>query len=394
MKKKRIAFIHYPRSVDAKLGTMPFAIYIVKALDIAGWDIDLFLWEDDLSVYSNYFSDNVNITRLKSCDNHRLIKGDKFYWINYINDPFIRLEVKKLPDYEIVFGLGQLGIYIASLVARSCKSHYFYINDEFPSSYITSSFKSYWNRKERLAASKASLIIVPDEQRLVPLLKELKIDKSNVNFAVIPNAIELTGDIKNINWHERLNLPANAVPFLHAGSVSDWAQVPEILSSLNYWSSDAVLILNSRVPVPESYKQQLSHLMIENKVFWNENPLHEDELNSLVSYCHGSFALYRDLGDNIKYIGWSSGKLLRSIVCGRPVIASNFPSLSFVEKYKIGRLIKNPSEIPEAVDDLIRNSEEYGNNCKKYADTEIKFEIWWGDACRKVKKITGIELSN
>ncbi|MDX1373787.1 MAG: hypothetical protein R3321_15035, partial [Nitrososphaeraceae archaeon] len=145
MSKKRIAFVHYPRSVDfAILETMPFALHIIKALDIAGWKVDLFLWENEQTNYSNYFSDNVNITRLYSCNKNRIIKNEQFDWLNYINDPLIRLEIKKTPDYEVVFGLGQFGIYIASLIAQSCHSPYFYINDEFPSSYA-SSFWSYWH---------------------------------------------------------------------------------------------------------------------------------------------------------------------------------------------------------------------------------------------------------
>ena len=390
---KSIAFVHYPYDADnALLESMPFALNIVRVLDRSGWKIDLYIWEKDTSVYSDYFSDRVKIKKINSCNRRRLFKREALSWLNYLNDPFIRLDVLKAGKYQCIFGLGQVGIYLAGLMSRKSRSPYIYINDEFPSSYPTSA-QHYWHRRERQAVADSTLIIVPDEQRIKTLSDEMSLKDADVQFAVLPNAVDVSNENIQINWHDRLGLPPDSIPFLHAGSVSDWAQVPEILSSITYWPENAVLVINSRTPVSESYKTQLSHLLVKNRVFWSERPLREQELNSLVKYCAGSFALYRDLGDNIKYIGWSSGKLLRSIMCGRPVIASRLPSLDFVEKNELGRLVTHPSEIPEAVSDLINRSAAYGSNCKAYADNEINFDIWWNRATDKFRQLTDISLN-
>ncbi len=364
---------------------------IIKALAQSGHHVDLYLWEKDTAVYSSYFPENVRILKLQTCRPDRIIKR-KMDWLNHFMKPFIKLELNLNRKYDIVFGLGQIGIYLAELMANKCDARYIYINDEFPSAYGTD-YNNYWKKEERETAANACLIIAPDEQRIPLLCSELGVDADKISTAVIPNAIRPSPVVSTINWAERLQLPVGSKPLLHAGSVSDWAQIPEILSSLYYWPADTVLIINSRTPVTQSYKQQIAHLLPVNRVFWTEEPLREDELNSLVSYCMASFSLYRDLGDNIRYVGWSSGKLLRSLVCGRPVIASRLPSLEFVEQHGLGKLVTHPGEIPEAVADIINNQDRYRTNCHDYVKTHLDFKKYWNTACSKIQKVTGIELN-
>jgi hypothetical protein len=160
---------------------------------------------------------------------------------------------------------------------------------------------------------------------------------------------------------------------VNAGSLTDWAQVPEILASVSYWPAEAVVLLhNSRASRDElaSYRRQLSHLDNPERVFWSPDLLPENMLNSLVRYCTGSFALYRNTGPNFEQIGASSGKLMRSIVCGTPVITSNFDSLNFVSKEGVGLQVTHPSEIPGAVENLIRNTERYRTQCARFVSSE------------------------
>ncbi|MFM6347579.1 MAG: hypothetical protein ACKPFK_20875, partial [Dolichospermum sp.] len=42
------------------------------------------------------------------------------------------------------------------------------------------------------------------------------------------------------------------------------------------------------------YRQQLSHLDVEGRIFWSLEPMSDTMLNSLVAYCAGNFALYRN----------------------------------------------------------------------------------------------------
>ena len=177
-----------------------------------------------------------------------------------------------------------------------------------------------------------------------------------------------------------MGIPHGKRIFIHAGSVADWAQVPEILTSVCYWPADAVLLLHSKNRRELTrYRQQYSHLDFPERVYWSLEPLSEDMLHSLISYCDGSFALYRNnIWPGIELIGTSSGKLMRSIVCSTPVITSSFESLNFVTREGLGIQVAHPSEIPAAIDDLTRNSESYRTRCALFAISEkfLREEAW------------------
>ncbi len=388
----RIAFIHHPFSAEfALLESMPIGLNVVQALDNAGHEVDLFIWEKNPSVYEKRFSSNVRVRQFGSGQPKRVIKR-KLDWLNYLNQPFAHVDGLRHKNYDCVFGLGQIGLWLASLLARHSNAAYFYINDEFPSSYGLP-HNSYWNRMERKAAAGASVIIVPDEQRAKPLYKELELEISTVPYAVIPNVIAAQEIDEDIDWKSRLGINTDSIPLLHAGSVADWAQVPEILASVPYWPEQTVMIINGRTPVGHSYKQELGHLLVKDRVFWTEQPLRESELNSLVRSSAASFALYRDLGENIRTIGWSAGKLLRSIACGRPVIASRYPSLAFIEEFELGRLVTHPAEIPAAITSLLNDQQRYESNCTAYTDTHLAADKWWPHVVERIKKATGIALA-
>jgi glycosyltransferase involved in cell wall biosynthesis len=177
------------------------------------------------------------------------------------------------------------------------------------------------------------------------------------------------------DWHALLGIPFGKRIFLNAGTLGDWFQIPEILSSTVHWPSDAVLLLHSRTPEQDGdYRRQLSHLLVPGKVFWTAAALSDNLLNSLVAHCNGSFALYRNVGPNFLFAGTSSGKLMRSVMCGTPVITSNFDSFRFVSQEGIGVQVRHPSEIPAAIEKLIGNEGVYREKCLSFATYEVMRE--------------------
>lgn len=388
MKNSRIAFVHFPHYPNnARLETMPFALNSVNALAKAGWDVDLFLWEDPICNYDHVISKNVRIIY-----NKEVFSNDFYSKIicKIITEPRIwKYKFQNYKKYSCVFGLGQAGSYIASVIAEASKCPFIYLNDEFPSCWA----ESIWTELERKSAQKADLIVVPDKYRFSHLIKELKIPSKP--HAMLPNIAINNEQLENIDWHQRLNIPKNHIPFLHAGSIGDWAQIPEILSSLPYWKKNTVLIIHSRSKDGvTAYRQQLSHLEVRNRVIWSFEPISEMELNSLVAYCVGNFALYRNTGPNFEYIGFSSGKLMRSLAYGSPVIASNFSSLRFIRDNELGILVDHPVEIPKAIEKISENRDFYSKRCIDFCQTKVSFEQSWIDLCKQFQNISKINLLN
>jgi glycosyltransferase involved in cell wall biosynthesis len=384
MNHKKIAFVHYPQRPNiARLDTMPFSLNSVINLGKTGWHVDLFLWEDLISIYEDLLPETVRIQLFKDPD---IYPGRK---INRLRAFWLSLQFLQYRNYICTFGVGQIGAFLGNILAESSNCPFIYFNDEFPSQWGKD---NPWALLEAKAVQNAKIIAIPDPQRFKPLCDELEI--ASKPYAVLPNICLPEFSLENINWHDRLKIPPDRILFLNAGTLGEWAQVPELLYSVSFWPDNAVLILQS-ISSKEAvkYRKELAHLDIPGKIFWNFEPLSEGLLNSLVSYCTGNFALYRNQGPNIEYTGYSSGKLMRSIACSCPVIASTGFGFSFVDTHQLGVLVSHPTEIPAAVQKIISNREVYRSNCIDFCKTEVSFQQSWQEFCELFKQVTKIDLS-
>jgi hypothetical protein len=306
----------------------------------------------------------------------------------------LTLRFSRYITYKCVFSVGLFGSYIAGVVSTVSRCPFVLLNDEFPSLYFA--FPR-WVALQRWAARRADVIVVPSDDRSTILKEELRLD-TDKPFVTIRNTPDLILPTVHLNWHRIMGIPEGRKIFIHAGSIADWAQVPEILGSVSYWPEDAVLLLHNSRSRDEvlHYRQSISHLDNPGRVFWSYDLLSEDKLNSLVSCCTGSFALYRNAGPNLEYTGTSSGKLMRSIVCGTPVITSSFESLKFVTKEGLGIQVRHPAEIPAAVDNLMSDEENYRTRCARFARAEIGLrEEAWNKILQCVRSApNGVDLSS
>jgi glycosyltransferase involved in cell wall biosynthesis len=368
MSRRRIAFVYMPgrghgsHTPDTvRLETMPFAINTVMRLANADWKVDVFLWERPLVDYHKIFPTTVRF-------HYQAMPKREFYGMRAIR---LTARFMSYTSYECAFGLGQIGSYLSAVFSLASRCPLVLLNDEFPSMFKPSQ----WSALERWAAQRAHVIIVPSADRIPALAEELGLSDQEKRFVEFRNAPKVSRPLEKRDWHALLGIPSGQRIFLNAGTLHDWGQVPEILSSTVYWPPDSVLLLHSRAPEQDGgYRQQLSHLHVPGRVFWTSGPLSDKSLNSLVAHCSGSFALYRNTGPNDLLIGTSSGKLMRSVMCGTPVIASSFDSLRFVSQDGIGVQVCHPSEIPAAIQKLAGNERAYREKCLSFATREVMRE--------------------
>jgi hypothetical protein len=358
--QKKIAFVHHPYfPKHRRLATMPFVMNILDRLAGLGLPIDLYLWEDRGNPFSSTPHENIAV-KYKSA----LIQRHIF------NAAELAIEFLPRTKYACAFGVGQPGSSIAGLISFSSSCPLMIINDEFPSACPKSLA---FPMLERWAARRCDSIILPSHGRVEPLCNELSVEvKSHLVFPNITKATSTNFEAQD--WRKILGIPDSKAIFLCAGHLSDWAQVPELLVSVAYWPDDAVLVMNSKDKRGGPYRRQLSHLELPGRVFWTDGELSEPQLNSLTARCAASFALYRNDGVNTETIGTASGKLMRSVAFGTPVIASSFRSLSFVTQEEIGVQVNHPSEIPAAVAKITEKTDHYRANCLAFAHTQYEAE--------------------
>jgi len=371
----RIAFIHYPYGATCWIEARPFAFNVVKRLAESGWRVDLFLAEQQLPHIESFCSSN-KIRLFYVQKTNTGIMGRRLESLFLI----LRFAIRR--GYRCVFTAGQTAAFLGALVAHSSRCPLVYLNDEFP---------SFWGqglrtRLEGWAARRADLIVMPDQEdglRYPELARELGLPPGTFHVD-IPNT-PLIGRVidTNYDWHARLGIPSGMKILLYAGTLCDAMQVPEILSSVPHWPRGAALLLHSHTGTSLSAVQnQFSHLTQGFPVFWSSEILADDEFNSLVAYVDGCFALYRSTGPNLDLIGMSSGKLMRSLACGTPVIASHQESLAFVENYGLGFQVRHPVDIPRAIEKLLEGREDWRNRCKEFCLKGAgSFDGGWARLC-------------
>src|SRR6266446_2645025 len=366
MNHRRIAFVYAPSPGHglaapdaARLETMPFAINTIMRLAAADWKVDVFLWERPLGDYHEIFPTTVRFR-------YEIVPRRIFHGMRPIR---LTARFMRCTNYECAFGLGQIGSYLAAVISLASRCPLVLLNDEFSSHFG----HGQWDALERWAAKRANAIIVPSADRITHLAKELRLSDQRKRFVEFRNTPNVSGPLEKRDWHALLGIPSGRGIFLNAGTLADWAQIPEILSSTVHWPSDSVLLLHNRWTSEQEggYRHQLSHLHVPGRVFWTSAPLSDKLLNSLMSHCNGSFALYRNMGPNMLLNGTSSGRLMRSVMCGSPVIASSFDSLRFVSREGIGVQVRHPSESPAAIQELTRYERTYRENCLSFATREV-----------------------
>jgi hypothetical protein len=378
--RKKLAFVHHPHGVDSyRLEQLPCALNILRRLTELGWEVDVYLWEKPLAHYRDMFAGKVNF-RYRRTPQHRALSR--------LRPIKIAADFTRYSNYLCVIGVGQIGSYAGAIISAASRCPLIILSDELPSHWGP----SIWTKLERWAAKKAKAVVSPAETTSRMLAEELCIDSRSV--VVMRNMASVKLPLESSNWHKIFGIPPGKKIFLCAGTLGDWAQVPEILCSVAYWPDDAVLLLHSRTKGEAArYRRELSHLELPQRVFWSTEPFSEDEkrFHSLVGYCTGNFALYRNYGPIFESIGTASGKLMRSVACGSPVIASSFNSLAFVTKRQLGVQVHHPNEIPSAIEELSRNGEQYRTRCLAFAaEQTLLDEKDWQKLVALMKSTPGV----
>jgi hypothetical protein len=157
-------------------------------------------------------------------------------------------------NYECVFGLGQIGSYLGAVISVASRCPLVLLNDEFPIMFGPDD----WAALERWAAQRASVIIVPSADRIPQLAKELGLSDQTDKFLELRNAPKVSRPLETRDWHAVLGIPSGQRIFLNAGTLNDWGQIPEILSSTAYWPADSVLLLHSAAPEKDVYSWDLA----------------------------------------------------------------------------------------------------------------------------------------
>ncbi len=371
---------HNARSVG-RLEFMPFAFSPVIMLGSLGWAVDLHVWQDKDGILEALLPETVNIVYHEDPPPSR--------W-NRLREPILEHRLCHGGKYVGVIGVGQPGAHYAGVVARRTGVPFILLNDEFPSSWQNTN----WTVKERQAAALATLVVVPDLQRAPHALDELGLEPSRPVAALLNAPCQVLKPSQR-DWRADLSIDKHKFMFLHTGSVMELTRVGEILAMAPLCRKDAVFVIQNgsrRGSSTRTFRRERPYLELPGRVFWIEEDLSDEDLAALLSQCSGSFALYTSPGPNEEFMGFASGKLIRSIQVGTPVLVSDHSSLRIVEKSGCGLCVRHPADIPSLVDQILRDLPSFQSRCRAFATRELDYRKVWGDFAEKLRAACGLDL--
>ena len=373
----RIAYIHARLGLnDAPLRFMPFGLSAVQSLTQAGHHVELFLAESPNTAYYTHAA-KVHFLSARWLWER---PGKVNYWL--LNSYFEWWHRSRRSRYDVIISSGQAGCAISARLARRLGVPLVCFNDEFPNVYHV----PIWRRAEQIALAQADLVVVPDECRFEPLCQQTQGLESKA-WVALPNA-PLQSELEklpDIDWNQRLQLPLESRLFLQAGGLYDFNQIAESMVSVAEWPEQARLLINGKETIHNPFSAY-DHLWIPQKMLFSNQLLNDPEFHSLLKFSAGSFGLYRNLAD-LHLVGKSSGKIMRSLACGRPVIASRLPSLQFIETLGIGQLVSHPREIPQAIQNILEDHSAYTQRCYQHFSEQLSFEVYWQDFVKALSRL-------
>lgn len=284
--------------------------------------------------------------------------------------------------YWLIVGVDRQGLIEASIVSRLSNTPHILLSFEIM---FESETSARYKRIERKAARNMPLWLVQDEVRASKLQEENHLKASN-RF-LLPLASAGAGVPASERLRDTLGIPIDKKVAITIGSVSTWSMTSELIRSTVEWPDDWVLLVHER------YGRARDKLTAEikafstadhnNKVFVSDSAAQMvDDLGSILAGVSIGLAFYKPKhtsrfsdryeGNNLRYLGLSSGKISTYLRYGIPVLLNEIGIYAEeARRFGFGRVVERPECIKDVLDEL--DGDEYRNNARTYFSEKLDF---------------------
>ena len=139
---------------------------------------------------------------------------------------------------------------------------------------------------------------------------------------------------KRTNYlRERLGIGPDKTIVLYQGSLGNWSGINEFEELVSYWGPDECLVIHSRDKPPNRIARSMANLVGGRPIYFTTEAVSFSELPLLTASADIGLASYRITydhwwnGDNVKFLGLSSGKIAYYAMCGLPILSRSLPSI-------------------------------------------------------------------
>lgn len=268
---------------------------------------------------------------------------------NLAKHPLVATDIYKRIPADLIIGVDD-GIIEAARVAKVKDIPYGFISYEL---FFEEETSKQFKNLERNACENICFAVCQDPIRSKHLSKENWISLERIiNIPVAGRGIKRGP--KTYYLHDRLGIDRNKHIALCIGSAGLWARTSYLLESAQNWSDDWVLVIHPRYGINKAVKRFCKRYNYSQRIFFSLNPIpHYREFSKLVKSADIGIALYEVVpganyaGNNLKYLGLSSGKIATYLQHGIPVVVNEVGILSeYVAKHELGFVVKDSITLP------------------------------------------------
>jgi len=237
-----------------------------------------------------------------------------------------------------------------------------------------------------------SFAVVPDEVRGALLAEENKFS-SERNILIPVSGRGIGPQTKTRYFHEMFGLPPEKKVALFAGSIDTWTMADYLMHSARKWRNDWVLVLHNRYELVGSALAFCERYRKTQNVYFSRKPIDDiGGMSTLINGADAGVALYRSIpgnngvGDNIKYIGFASGKVATYLQHGLPLIVNETGLLSDTVRAKgLGQVIDGES--PFSVEFTDGSLAESRSHCRAFFSEVFDLDVRSVPLLKKIEQV-------
>ena len=281
--------------------------------------------------------------------------------------------------YDLIIGVDRQGLIEASVLNKITATPYIFISFEIM---FESETSTRYKSLEQEASKGVAFWLIQDEVRAQQLQYENNLQP--VNRILLPLASAGIGILKMERLRDHLGIPKDKKVAIIIGSVSGWTMADQILKAVVDWPDDWVLIVHDRYGrTRESLGEALANIEgLQQKVFISDAATERvDDMGSILAGISVGFAFYEPnfnsiyTGKNLKYLGFSSGKISTYLRYGVPVILNEIGLYAQeAQLFRFGLVVQRPEQIKDNLEEVCH--EEYRNNARDYFAKKLDFNLY------------------
>ena len=251
--------------------------------------------------------------------------------------------------YDLLVGLSEMGLIAAHSLHKRYGMPYVYFADEL---HMGNERNNVLGRlygvsvkcMERLAHSRAFLTVTLDPWHGRLLAKVNSASRSTLRY--LPNSrAGSAGLAESYTLHDCLGIPRDGRIVLWTGLLRPGDGALDLAQSTAHWPADLWLVFHFLPDRRFPYKQAIAACDRQGQTRVSTRPVPYDEFPDLAASASVGLGLCEDVGPNIRWMGYSCGKVNFFLKMGIPCIVNRYPGFRWLEKAGAGRCVGSPSDV-------------------------------------------------